>query len=157
MTVRRAKISSTGLETSIAGVDVTTANFSQKTFSATCRSIPILRNTSPVSLNPNIGATTSIYYGKTFTRPPMSAVFLSPTYPNAYGPYYMVSGARAGDEVFYMIDWALNSGGYVGAATGVDLYRRTDRIDLTNWQSGDSATTLYGFQGWAWAVVFDYE
>ncbi len=157
MTVRRARLRPDGVEISKAGIDVTTALFSEKSFSATNRSIPLLRKTSPVSLNSAIGGTTSLYYGKTFSHPPMSTVFLSPTYPSASGPYFMVSGLQSGNESYSPIEWALNYGGYIAAQSGTDIIRRNDRIDLTNWLYGSSATTLHGFAGWAWAVIFDYE
>lgn len=56
-----------------------------------------------------------------------------------------------------MIDWALGMGGYVDAATGTTIKRKIDRIELVNWQSGSSVTTLHCFSGYAWAVIFDYE
>lgn len=157
MTVRRCKLTHNAVEISTAGVDVESANFSQKQFSAKNRSIPLLLKTAPVSLNRDVGQTTTLLYGKTFSRPPMSAVLLTPNYPTSAGPYEVVSAMQSGNDVYYMIDWAISSGGYVGAATGTNVIRKADRIELTNWQSGSSATTLYGFSGWAWAVVFDYE
>lgn len=87
----------------------------------------------------------------------MSAIFISPSSPSSSGPFYVVSGVQSATDAFYMIDWALNTGGYVAAATGTTVRRMADRIEMTNWQSGDSAATLYGFSGWVWAVVFDYE